>query len=131
MKIPITFAACLLLVGCAAGGPSREPPAAPEYASPPPAAGAPAAPAAESRKAEQTPSVEIAEERRQLDIALGQADCAAACRALGSMEKATKRICALATSPQERDQCRSAEAQLAGARDRVRAACGACSTRIQ
>src|SRR5258708_4273355 len=67
------------------------------------------------------------EARRKLDIATGQRDCANACRALDSMERALGQLCDLARSPEERRTCGSAEDQVRSARERVKNACGECS----
>ena len=65
--------------------------------------------------------------RRKLDVATGQRDCANACRALDSMERALGQLCDLARSAEERRTCGSAEDQVRSARERVRSACGDCS----
>jgi hypothetical protein len=74
-------------------------------------------------------NVQLSEARRQLDIAAGQRDCANACRALDSMERAAGQICELARSPEERRTCRAAEDQVGSARERVKNACGECPKR--
>jgi len=56
------------------------------------------------------------------DEELSTTDCASACRALGSMQRAADRICALDPGP----RCSGARAKVTGARERVRAACPAC-----
>jgi hypothetical protein len=71
-------------------------------------------------------NVQLSEARRQLDIATGQRDCANACRALDSMERAAAQLCELARSNDERRTCKSAEDQVGAARDRVHSACGDC-----
>jgi hypothetical protein len=70
---------------------------------------------------------QLAEARRKLDVATGQRDCANACRALDSMERALGQLCDLARSPEERRTCGSAEDQVRSARERVKNACGECS----
>ncbi len=65
---------------------------------------------------------EIAE--RQLQSSAG--DCATACRALGSMERATAHLCALASSSSDQHTCQDARAKVLAGRDRVRASCGDC-----
>jgi hypothetical protein len=71
-------------------------------------------------------NVQFSEARRQVDIAAGQRDCANACRALDSMERALGQLCELARSSDERRTCKSAEDQVSSARERVRNACGEC-----
>jgi hypothetical protein len=70
--------------------------------------------------------------QRELALALQQlqasaGDCATACRALGSMERATAHLCALATSASEsQDTCQDARSKVLSGRDRVEASCGEC-----
>lgn len=71
-------------------------------------------------------NVQFSEARRQVDIAAGQRDCANACRALDSMERAMTELCELARSSEERRTCKSAEDQVSSARERVQRACGEC-----
>jgi hypothetical protein len=116
--------------------PSAPPPPA---AAPAPAAPAPAGAAAEpSREAPSAAdpqaryyraSAQLTEARRQFDIAAGQRDCANACRALDSMERAAGQICEVARSTEERRTCRDAQDQVSSARERIRNACGACQKR--
>jgi hypothetical protein len=70
--------------------------------------------------------VQLSEARREVEIATGQRDCANACRALDSMERAAAQLCDLARSTDERRTCKSAEDQVGAARDRVHTACGDC-----
>ena len=111
-----------------------------DYANAPPAAAPSPAPpaAAESTGRAEAPTttdararyaranVQLSEARRQLDIATGQRDCANACRALDSMERAAAQVCELARSSEERRTCKSVEDQVGAARDRVHNACGDC-----
>jgi hypothetical protein len=53
-------------------------------------------------------------------------DCATACRALGSMDRATGQLCVTASDDSEHGQCDDAKARLLRARDRVRTSCGGC-----
>jgi hypothetical protein len=108
-------------------------PAAP---APPPAAAAgapeppPEAPGAMDPRARYArANVQLSEARRMLDVAAGQRDCANACRALDSMERAAGQICELARSTEERRTCKSAEDQVGTARERVKNACGECPKR--
>ena len=63
--------------------------------------------------------------RAAKDIEAAMGDCAAACRALASMERATSHLCALSPAD-ERGACDDAKAQVWSARARIRAACGSC-----
>jgi hypothetical protein len=67
---------------------------------------------------------ELAAAARELQTSAG--DCTTACRALGSMERATVHLCALASAPDERASCQDARSQVLSGRDRVRASCGEC-----
>lgn len=122
--------------------PGSPPPA--DDAAPPPPAASPAAPsAAEAAPVEQAEgpattdararysraNVQLSESRRELEIATSQRDCANACRALDSMERAAAQLCELARSNDERKTCRSAQDQVGAARDRVHTACGECPKR--
>jgi len=109
--------------GATAGAP-------PPPAAAPPAERAPDAPAATDPRARYArANVQLSEARRQLDVAAGQRDCANACRALESMERAAGQICELARSTEERRTCRAAEDQVGSARERVKNACGECPKR--
>lgn len=62
---------------------------------------------------------------RELEASTG--DCAAACRALGSMERATRHLCDLVTSsPEDAPRCDDAQRKVRAARDHVRSTCGVC-----
>ena len=71
-------------------------------------------------------NIQLSQSRRELEIATSQRDCANACRALDSMERAAAQLCELARSNDERRTCKSAEDQVGAARDRVHSACGDC-----
>ncbi len=58
-------------------------------------------------------------------LSAGQ-DCAAACRALRSMQRAASHLCAMASNDEERERCRSAQERVRAARERIRAACTQC-----
>jgi hypothetical protein len=62
--------------------------------------------------------------QRELDVAAG--DCVAACRALGSMDRATAHLCGMAQQQDERARCEEAKTKVRGARDKVRTTCGSC-----
>jgi hypothetical protein len=98
----------------------------------PPRAAAPAPPFAEAPGAADPHSpagrarVRLSEARRELEIATSERDCARACRALESMERAAQQVCELARSPEERSECTSATQQVDKARGKVQSACGEC-----
>ncbi len=99
--------------------------AAPPAAAPAPEPGqGPSMPDARARYSRA--NVQLSEARRQLDVATGQRDCANACRALDSMERAAQQVCELARSADEKRTCKSAEDQVGAARDRVHSVCGNC-----
>ena len=62
--------------------------------------------------------------QRELDVSAS--DCRAACRALGSMDRAAGHLCSLAQEQPERDRCEDAKKSVRGARDKVKATCGSC-----
>lgn len=62
--------------------------------------------------------------QRQLDVAAG--DCNNACRALGSMDRACGRLCALAQGSDEGRRCDDAKKKVYSARDRVKQTCSTC-----
>jgi len=105
-----------------------QPAAAAPYASPPPPPApmtvvAPAAPS-EARGGSagdlSFARSDLASALRQLQSSAG--DCTTACRALGSMERATAHLCALSSS----SDCQDAKSKVLSGRDRVRASCGEC-----
>ena len=53
-------------------------------------------------------------------------DCAVACRALRSMQRAAARLCSMASNDDEQQRCRSAQDRVRAARERIRLACGQC-----
>jgi hypothetical protein len=66
---------------------------------------------------------ELERAQRELDAS---GDCVSACRALGSMKRATSHLCSLATEDEDRRRCEDAKKRLATVQDRVRSACGSC-----
>ena len=67
------------------------------------------------------------EASHQLDASMNE--CAAACRALASMERATAHLCDIAEhgeNDDDRPTCDDARKKLHAARDRVRRACSSC-----
>jgi hypothetical protein len=65
-------------------------------------------------------------ERATLELQASANDCAQACRALASMERATAHLCALADQSDDQRRCDDATRRLREARDRVRVSCGSC-----
>lgn len=72
----------------------------------------------------QSASREIEASQRELDVA--GSDCRNACRALGSMDRAAGRLCALSQGD-EPQRCDDAKQRVYSARDRVRSTCGTCA----
>jgi len=54
-------------------------------------------------------------------------DCAAACRALRSMQSAVERLCSIAQDDQERERCRDSQERVKNAKQRVRGNCTRCA----
>ena len=102
-------------------------PAQPGYAQPPPPAAAPSAGIVDQNDLAQRRAAARAEmERAQSDLEAAASDCAAACRALSSMERATQHLCTLVSDPDDQKRCDDAQHRLASARARVKNSCGAC-----
>jgi len=132
-------AGLLVLCGslCMCAAPSAEaPPATAPATAPAPAAApapAPATPSA-ATTGDDTPARRQARrvaagaelDRAQADLEASASDCAAACRALASMDRATTHLCALADDSDDQRRCEDARQRLTAARARVRASCGAC-----
>jgi len=53
-------------------------------------------------------------------------DCAQLCKALGSMTRATERLCELAKENGDDKRCNDATTKLDSARTKVKSSCGAC-----
>ncbi len=73
----------------------------------------------------QTPEVAAARndfDNAERQLATAQGDCATACRALASMERAAEHICGMATN----NECERARERVQAARDRIRSTCGSC-----
>jgi hypothetical protein len=68
--------------------------------------------------------VDLLNAQRELEASAG--NCSAACRALGSMDRAAGQVCALATSTDDARVCDDSKGKLTSARARVRASCGSC-----
>jgi hypothetical protein len=82
-----------------------------------------AAPARE-RDGPGGPWNDLVRAERALEASAGS--CTAACRALGSMDRAAGQLCKLASSPEDAGRCDDARGKLIAARERVRTACGSC-----
>lgn len=61
-------------------------------------------------------------DRAESQVGAAMSDCATACRALESMERAAEHLCALDNGT----ECGRARERLEAARQRVRASCGGC-----
>jgi hypothetical protein len=97
----------------------------PAPAPPPPApTSAPSDPADRRARALRAARGEVDQAQRDLEASMS--DCAAACRALGSMERATGHLCDLATEHDDRRRCEDAKTAVLRAREKIRAACGSC-----
>jgi hypothetical protein len=128
----------VLLAACAAQEKSAAPPSASDKAAGSATGGAPPAPAFDEDReaAGETPRAAIARakvdiDRAERELLTSAGDCAAACRALASMERATGHLCALSHSAaagaeDERARCDEATAKVLSARERVRSTCGVC-----
>jgi hypothetical protein len=66
---------------------------------------------------------QLVDERTTLATLLANADCVSACKALGSIQRAADRICALEPGP----RCDAAKEKAADATRRVREACPDCA----
>jgi hypothetical protein len=53
-------------------------------------------------------------------------DCVKLCKALGSMTRATERLCELAKGSSDEQRCTEAQSKLEDARAKVNASCGGC-----
>ncbi len=102
----------------APSGYAPPPPTAPPATSPP---GVPTSPGAQ-RRLEANADFDRAER----ELSASSSDCASACRALASLERATVRLCDLAEQPDDVQRCDDAKKKLRTARDRVRSTCSAC-----
>ncbi len=130
----------LALASCASSGSTSRPsvpPGAPMEPSPPAApaaasettAPAMAAPPGSSDQDEMNMAVAPSSRSNDLDRAehmIAAGDCATACRALGSMERAVALLCAQSRRDGDAGSCASAKARLAASRKHVRDSCGAC-----
>ena len=61
-------------------------------------------------------------DRAESQVSAAMSDCATACRALESMERAAEHLCAIDSG----SECGRARERLEAARQRVRASCGGC-----
>lgn len=98
-----------------------------EYAEPPPSAQPPSGGSASTSDRK----VALAQADRDFrggerDLETTSGDCAIACRALGSMDRAAGRLCTMAQSGDEHTKCGDAKTRLYSARAKVKRACGKC-----
>jgi hypothetical protein len=113
-----------------AGYPAQPQPTASNQYAPPPSTVAPAQPGYPPAPPpppapEGAPQTELERAQRELDVAAG--DCHNACRALGSMDRAAGRVCALSSgSNEDKQRCTSAKDRVYSARDKVKSSCGQC-----
>lgn len=149
LSLPLSLVLLLVPVVLAACGGAAPPPAAPAstpapaseeapMAAPPPAtAGAGSESESVQSTAPDQPGARAAARARarsdfdgaRRELSVAGSDCATACRALASMERAATRLCELATADDGRDACDDAQAKLREAKDRVHATCGGCAAR--
>ena len=98
-------------------------PGAPQYAPPPPSP--PSAPSATAHRPNELGARRAAFVEASVMLEHAGADCRAACRALGAMDRAAGELCDLDGAAQPH-VCADAVVRVRAARDRVRAACVAC-----
>ncbi len=121
MQCKAWFVLALMLSSCAAeSAKTTSVPSSNDVAPSNAGAGVPTsekAPAAQARG-------DLARAQNEVETALGVGtpDCASACRALASLERATDHLCEL-SDPSE---CKEAKDRVVKARDRVTKACGGC-----
>ncbi len=97
----------------------------PAGASAPPAPPRPESESTRSRAASlHAARGELERARRELDLSMN--DCMSACRALGSMERATGHLCDLASETDDRQRCEDAKTAVQKARERIRGTCRSC-----
>ncbi len=65
-------------------------------------------------------------DRAERELSASNSDCASACRALASLERATVRLCDLAEQPDDVQRCDDAKKKLRTARERVKSTCSSC-----
>ena len=124
------------------GGAAGYSPGPSQYSQPAPPPPSPsAAPPAEAPKAEPGPAQtqttpqgravainkdtnDIESAQRELDAA--GSSCHNACRALGSMDRASGHLCLMTREDNTHDRCDDAKRRLYNARDKVRGSCGTC-----
>ena len=110
-----------------ATGSTTTAPGMPAQGVPAPAPAPTSAPSdANDRRARALRAARTEVEQAQRDLEASMSDCANACRALGSMERATGHLCDLATDHDDRRRCEDAKTAVLRAREKIRAACGSC-----
>lgn len=96
------------------------------YAAPPPGTRAAPSTAAETMISPSLRTLQEDFDVAETALLNAGSDCSGACRALRSMQRAAARLCAIASTEEDRNRCREAEARVRSARERVRSACGYC-----
>ncbi|HEY1958946.1 MAG TPA: hypothetical protein VGH28_25210 [Polyangiaceae bacterium] len=113
----------LLIASVAACGGAAEAPSQ----TPAGASAAPTSPESAGQRNESTPEAVVSArsevDRAEQRISAAQSDCAEACRALASMERAAEHLCALDSGA----ECTHVRERVEAARERVRSTCGECS----
>ncbi len=107
-------------------GPSRAEPTPTYPASPYPVGPAQPGAAGVVEIDDQRQAARLDVERAGQELESGLGDCAKACRALRSMERATVHLCDLATDLEDRRRCEDAKSRILKASDRIRSSCGVC-----
>lgn len=100
--------------------PPTRPSQAPRFAEPPPAA--PVGPATGNAEPAITRALGDLD-RAENELGAAGSDCSLACKALGSMQRASERICSLEPDTGPMSRCRRARERVAGAQSRVRSGC--------
>jgi hypothetical protein len=128
-RVLVLLVAVAAMGGCAAR--ERAPASAP--ARDQPAGSPPSEPKAadDGDYSREGPGAALAHVKGEIDLAerelaTSAGDCATACHALASMERATVHLCALAATDDDHARCQEAKTKVLVARDRVRATCGSC-----
>ncbi len=134
----IGWALAGVALGCGAGpGRPMESPQQVQPSAPVTTTGQPAEPASElpSSMPKKTEPGEISSDKMSTlldELSSAEAltsgrDCAAACRALRSMQSAAERLCSIAQDDQERERCRESQERVKNAKQRVRGNCTRCA----
>jgi hypothetical protein len=101
-------------------------PSQPGALSPPPPPQAAGTPTDQDTLASRKAAARGDFDHAQRDLQAAANDCASACKALASMDRAASHMCELADTPEDQRRCDDAKVRLGTARERVRSACGTC-----